>query len=97
METLVVILSWALWGLIVGMIARLLVPGQHRLGILRTILLGIVGAFVGGLLYRAFARTSARPFSFSADAWHGWILSIIGAVIVLLLYTWWARRSSGRW
>src|SRR5262249_45152579 len=51
MGTVGVILSWALCGLIVGLIARVLVPGSHPLGILRTILLGVVGAFVGGLLY----------------------------------------------
>jgi len=95
MDTLGVILSWALCGLIVGFIARLLVPGRWALGIVRTILVGVVGAFVGGLLYWAINRSAGEPFSFSANAWHGWIFSIIGAVIVLVLYSWWrpSRRS----
>jgi uncharacterized membrane protein YeaQ/YmgE (transglycosylase-associated protein family) len=94
--TLEAILSWALCGLIVGFIARLLVPGRHPLGILRTIVLGVVGAFVGGVLYWAIYRSPGDPFSFSANAWHGWIFSIIGAVIVLVVYGWW-HRSSRSW
>ena len=94
MGTLGVILSWALCGLIVGLIARLLVPGRQPLGIVRTILLGVVGAFVGGLLYWAINRGPGDPFSFAANAWHGWIFSIIGAVLVLVLYGWWSKSRT---
>jgi uncharacterized membrane protein YeaQ/YmgE (transglycosylase-associated protein family) len=97
METLRVILAWALCGLIVGMIARLLVPGRHALGILQTILLGIIGAVVGGLVYWAIKGSPGEPFSFSGNAWQGWILSILGAVIVLVLFTWWTRVRSRKW
>ncbi len=89
-----VLLSWAVCGLVVGLIARLIVPGRHPLGILGTMLLGIVGAVVGGFLAWLFKGSPGEPFSFSGDAWHGWILSIIGAILVLwisgILY---ARRS----
>jgi uncharacterized membrane protein YeaQ/YmgE (transglycosylase-associated protein family) len=44
------IFSWILWGLFVGAIARLLLPGNQRIGILWTIALGIGGSIVGGLL-----------------------------------------------
>jgi uncharacterized membrane protein YeaQ/YmgE (transglycosylase-associated protein family) len=91
MDMAMVILSWALCGLVIGLIARLLVPGPQPLGILGTILLGVVGAFLGGLLYWAINRSPGEPFSFSANAWHGWIFSIIGAVIVLAVYGWSAR------
>jgi uncharacterized membrane protein YeaQ/YmgE (transglycosylase-associated protein family) len=94
MGTLGVILSWALCGLIIGWIARLVVPGRHPLGLLRTILLGVVGAFVGGLLYWAINHSPGEPFAFTANAWHGWIFSIIGAVIVLALYGWWHKSQS---
>jgi uncharacterized membrane protein YeaQ/YmgE (transglycosylase-associated protein family) len=94
--TLDAILSWALCGLLVGVIARLLVPGPHPLGILRTILLGVVGAFVGGALHWVIYRSPGEPFSFSANAWPGWIFSIIGGVIVLVLYGWW-HRSRRSW
>ena len=98
MHTLGVILSWALCGLVVGFIARLVVPGPHRIGLIRTLLMGIGGAFVGGLVYWAIYGYPGEPFSLSRNAWPGWIFSIIGAVIVLLLYTWWVRgRSRTRW
>ena len=96
MGTLGVILSWALCGLVVGLIARLLVPGRHPLGILGTALLGVVGAFLGGLLYWAIKGSPGEPFSFSTNAWHGWVLSIIGAVIVLVLHGWW-HKSRTSW
>jgi uncharacterized membrane protein YeaQ/YmgE (transglycosylase-associated protein family) len=68
-------------GLIAGFIARALVPGRQSMSILETIVLGIVGSFVGGFLGRllfhhghGFVQTSS------------WIGSIIGSVIVLLIY-----------
>jgi uncharacterized membrane protein YeaQ/YmgE (transglycosylase-associated protein family) len=94
MHVLGVILSWALCGLIVGFIARLLVPGRRSLGLVRTMLLGVVGAFVGGLIYWAINRSPGEPFSFSANAWQGWLFSILGAVIVLVLYGWWQKSRS---
>jgi uncharacterized membrane protein YeaQ/YmgE (transglycosylase-associated protein family) len=44
------ILAWALWGLFVGIFARLLLPGRQRVGIALTILLGVVGSLLGGFL-----------------------------------------------
>jgi uncharacterized membrane protein YeaQ/YmgE (transglycosylase-associated protein family) len=96
-ETVYVILSWALCGLIVGFVARLLVPGPHPLGLVRTMLLGVVGAFAGGVIYWVINRHSGEPFSFAENAWPGWIFAIIGAVLVLWIYTWSARRSTWRW
>ena len=55
--------SWVLCGLIVGLIARLLVPGRHSMSLLLTMALGIVGAFVGGFLYAVFVGTPGEPFS----------------------------------
>ena len=94
--TLGALVSWVLCGLIVGLIARLLVPGRHPIGFVRTILLGMAGAFVGGLVHWAIYRHAGEPFSFSESAWAGWLFSILGAVIVLLLWAWWQRRQSWR-
>jgi uncharacterized membrane protein YeaQ/YmgE (transglycosylase-associated protein family) len=94
MLTFGTIISWILCGLVVGFIARLLVPGRHAIGFIRTILLGILGAFLGGLLHWAIYRHPGDPFSFSENAWRGWIFSVIGAVIILALWTWWERRQS---
>jgi uncharacterized membrane protein YeaQ/YmgE (transglycosylase-associated protein family) len=94
-----IILSWLVVGLIVGLIARLLVLGWQRVGFVRTILLGIGGAFLGGLIHWAIYRNPGEPFSFSENAWAGWLFSIGGAVILVLLFSWWQRRRSGwrRW
>ena len=86
--TLGVILSWVLCGLVVGFIARLLVPGKDPLGIGGTILLGIVGSFIGGFLgYVLFHKDGQDGFLQPS----GLIGSIIGAVIALLIY----RRMGG--
>ncbi|MEM9463739.1 MAG: GlsB/YeaQ/YmgE family stress response membrane protein [Actinomycetota bacterium] len=71
-------------GLIVGLIARMLVPTGRRYGCLGTILLGIAGSFVGGTLASVLAGDG---FDISGA---GWIGSVVGAVIVLLVL-----RSSG--
>ena len=74
-------------GLIAGFIARALVPGRDPMGLLATILLGVVGSFVGGFLGRALFGHGTHPFGTA-----GIIGSIIGAIIVLLLY----RLATGR-
>jgi uncharacterized membrane protein YeaQ/YmgE (transglycosylase-associated protein family) len=83
------IISLIIIGLIAGAIARLIVPGRDPIGILGTILLGIVGSFVGGFLgYVLFHHDSQNGF-FQPS---GIIGSIIGSVIALLVY----RRVGGR-
>jgi uncharacterized membrane protein YeaQ/YmgE (transglycosylase-associated protein family) len=70
-------------GLIAGALARLVVPGKQHLSILGTILLGIVGSFVGGFLgYLLFHHDASGGFFQPA----GLIGSIIGSIIVLLIY-----------
>ena len=80
------LVSWMLCGLIVGLIARLLVPGRLNISLLLTMVLGIIGAIVGGFLYSLVQGVPSEPFSLSGDAWHGWIVSILGGVLVLWAY-----------
>lgn len=70
------ILGTLLFGLIAGAIARLLVPGRDPMGILGTILLGIVGSFVGGFLARVLFN----------DTSIGLVGSVIGAILCLLVW-----------
>ena len=87
------ILSIIVVGLIAGALARLLVPGRQNISVLATIVLGIVGSFVGGFLgYLIFGRDSGSGFLQPA----GIIGSVIGAVIVLLIWTRVGNRSTAR-
>ena len=84
--TLGSIVSWMVCGLIVGLIARALLPGRQSMGLLLTMVLGIVGAVVGGLIYSQIWGSPAEPFSLQGNAWHGWIVAILGAMLVLWAY-----------
>lgn len=80
------ILGTIIVGLIVGVLARFLLPGKEAFpegltGILLTIVLGIAGAFVGTFIGRALGFSSADGELYAA----GWIMSIVGAILLLLL------------
>jgi uncharacterized membrane protein YeaQ/YmgE (transglycosylase-associated protein family) len=77
---LLTIVGWIVFGLIAGFIARAIVPGKDDIGILRTIILGCVGSVVGGLIF-GLMTVGLRGFQPA-----GWIGSIIGAVLVLVVY-----------
>jgi len=79
------ILSWILFGLVVGIIAKLLMPGRDPGGFIVTILLGIAGALVGGFLGRAMGF-------YGENQGAGWIMSILGAIVLLALYRMMVRR-----
>ena len=81
-----VILSWMLRGLIVGLVARLSRAGPATMSLLMTMVLGIAGSIVGGFLYSLVRGAPSEPFSLAGDAWHGWIVAILGGVLVLWLY-----------
>jgi uncharacterized membrane protein YeaQ/YmgE (transglycosylase-associated protein family) len=75
------ILGWVVAGLIVGAIARLLVPGRQPMGLLMTAVLGIIGALVGGGLAWLIWGDPGEPFS--GYAWPGYLFSVLGAALVL--------------
>ena len=82
------ILTWIIFGAIVGVVARVLMPGRDPMGWAMTIGLGILGSFVGGYLSQLFfAGNASLPPPAS-----GWLGSIIGAIVVLAVY----RYSQGR-
>ena len=87
------IISLIVIGLIAGALARLVIPGRQNISIPMTILLGIIGSFVGGFLgFLIFQRDPMDGFFQAA----GIIGSVIGAIIVLFLYTRFAGRSAAR-
>jgi uncharacterized membrane protein YeaQ/YmgE (transglycosylase-associated protein family) len=73
------VIAWILFGLVVGVIAKLLMPGRDPGGFIVTILLGIAGALIGGFIGRAMGL-------YAAGEGAGWLVSILGAVIVLFVY-----------
>jgi len=80
-----VILSWIVFGLVIGLIAKLLMPGRDPGGFIVTILLGIAGALVGGFIGRAMGFYGPNQSA-------GWLMSILGAIILLALYRVLVRR-----
>jgi len=73
------VLSWILFGLVVGIVAKLLTPGRDPGGFILTILLGIAGALIGGFVGRALGFYGPNQAA-------GFVTSVIGAIILLLLY-----------
>jgi len=80
-----VILSWIVFGLVIGFIAKLLMPGRDPGGFIVTMLLGIAGALVGGFIGRAMGFYDTNQSA-------GWLMSILGAIILLALYRVLVRR-----
>lgn len=79
------ILSWIVFGIVIGFIAKLLMPGRDPGGFIVTMLLGIAGALVGGFIGRAMGF-------YGPDQSAGWLLSILGAILLLALYRVLVRR-----
>jgi uncharacterized membrane protein YeaQ/YmgE (transglycosylase-associated protein family) len=79
------VIGWIIFGLIVGAIAKLLMPGRDPGGFIVTILLGIVGALLGGFLGRALGWYQEGEAA-------GFLMSLVGAVILLAIY----RMAIGR-
>lgn len=75
------ILSWIVMGLIVGLLAKLFMPGKDPGGIIITILLGIGGAFIGGFIGSLLGLGTVTGFNVGS-----FLLAIGGAVLLLILY-----------
>ncbi|MBD1804025.1 GlsB/YeaQ/YmgE family stress response membrane protein [Microcoleus sp. FACHB-SPT15] len=86
------ILAWVVLGLIAGAIAKALYPGRQGGGILSTILLGIVGAFLGGTLATILTTGS---FSLAATSLSipGVILAVLGALLAVFIWNMFNRRT----
>ena len=74
------ILMWILFGLVIGVVAKLLTPGREPSGFVVTTLLGIAGSLVGGFIGRAIGLYP------SYESTGGFFMSILGAVVILGIY-----------
>jgi uncharacterized membrane protein YeaQ/YmgE (transglycosylase-associated protein family) len=75
-------LGWIVLGLIVGALAKLVMPGRDGGGIFLTMLLGIVGALLGGVIGKYIFHTDLGGF-FNLRTW---VLGLVGSVVVLLIF-----------
>lgn len=75
------ILSWILFGLIAGIIAKIIMPGKDPGGFIITIIIGVVGAFLGGFIASQFGLGSVEDFSFRS-----FIIAVLGAILLLFIY-----------
>jgi uncharacterized membrane protein YeaQ/YmgE (transglycosylase-associated protein family) len=75
------ILSWCVFGLIVGGLARLLYPGDDKLGCLGTIVLGVSGSIIGGFLWGVISGRDLNELQYG-----GFITSTIGGIIALAVF-----------
>jgi uncharacterized membrane protein YeaQ/YmgE (transglycosylase-associated protein family) len=81
------VLGWILFGLVVGIVARFLMPGRDPGGFVITIVLGIVGALLGGWLGRSVGwYQEGDPV--------GFLMAVLGAIVLLALYRMFAGRST---
>jgi uncharacterized membrane protein YeaQ/YmgE (transglycosylase-associated protein family) len=82
------IVGWIIFGLVVGIVAKLLTPGRDPGGFIVTILLGIAGALLGGFLGRAAGwYREGDPV--------GFVVAVVGSILLLVLYRLVARRPRG--
>ena len=82
---------WLIIGLIAGALARLIMPGRDAMGIVATILLGIVGSILGGLVSWAIWGAETEGAGFRPA---GLLLSILGAILVLWIWRMMRSRST---
>lgn len=86
------IIAWVVLGLLAGAIAKAIYPGHQGGGIFATILLGIVGAFVGGSLY-SLLTTGTLQLAAAGLTIPGLITAIIGAMVAIFLWGLMTRRT----
>lgn len=82
------IIGWIVFGLLVGIVAKFLMPGRDPGGFVITIVLGIVGALVGGFIGRAAGwYREGDPV--------GFVMAVLGSIVLLFLYRMVVRRRGG--
>jgi uncharacterized membrane protein YeaQ/YmgE (transglycosylase-associated protein family) len=86
------IIGWIILGLIAGAIAKAILPGKQGGGWLITLVLGVVGALLGGFIGNALFGIGLENF-FSIQTW---IVAILGSIVVLLIYGLFTRGSRRR-
>ena len=79
------VIGWIVFGLVVGLVAKLIMPGRDPGGLIVTILLGIIGAVLGGYVGRALGLYGPEDAA-------GFLMSLLGAIVLLSIYRLAVRR-----
>jgi uncharacterized membrane protein YeaQ/YmgE (transglycosylase-associated protein family) len=88
------VLSWLLFGLLAGAVARLVVPGKTRIGFLGTVAVGMVGALIGGLIGDIVLGEENERFQWDLEPF---LLAVVGSVAFLLVLEAVSRRRRRLW
>jgi uncharacterized membrane protein YeaQ/YmgE (transglycosylase-associated protein family) len=81
------IIGWIIFGLIVGAVAKLLMPGRDPGGFIVTMLIGIAGALLGGFLGRSLGWYGEGEPA-------GFVMAVLGSILLLVIYRFLARRTA---
>ena len=84
------IIGWLVFGLIVGAVARFILPGKQQMSLLMTSLLGVAGSFLGGALGSFVFGQIDKSLTPG-----GWITSIVGAFLLVLIYSLVINKRAG--
>jgi uncharacterized membrane protein YeaQ/YmgE (transglycosylase-associated protein family) len=87
------IIGWIILGLLAGVIAKAILPGDDPGGIIITTIIGVVGAFIGGLIAKALGFGDPIDEFFDLSTWLG---AIIGSIVLLLIYRLLVGRGTRR-
>lgn len=87
------ILAWIVLGLIAGAIAKAIYPGRQSGGILGTLILGVIGAFVGGSLFSLFT-TGTLALTATGLSIGGVVVAVLGAIVALFVYYALTKRTA---
>lgn len=79
------LIAWVVLGLLAGAIAKAIVPGHQGGGLLSTLILGVIGAFIGGILHN-FIQTGTLALTASTLSIPGVFVAVLGAIIAIYLY-----------
>jgi uncharacterized membrane protein YeaQ/YmgE (transglycosylase-associated protein family) len=93
MNTIGTLISFAVFGLVIGLVARLLYPGRQPMGFIATMILGMTGSLLGGFISYLFGfRPEEGPFREG-----GWIMSVVGAMVVVWIWLFVGSQAGTSW
>ncbi|RAE31800.1 GlsB/YeaQ/YmgE family stress response membrane protein [Burkholderia multivorans] len=81
-----VVIGWIIVGLLAGALAKLILPGKQAGGWISTIILGVIGAFVGGLLFGLFGGKGIGAVFSDPWSWGSFFIAVIGAILFAFVW-----------